>query len=290
MLGAPVPDAATKISNALLDKYPGSAIFLYGSGISVSSSEKPTDILFDYYVIAPDYRRAITNPIERIAARLIPPNVYYFELETEIGVLRSKYALLSLTDFERLVSPSTFHSYFWARFSQPCRLVRARAEWRPRLIAAVRQSIETFLQRSQGLSEHPQDWRTVWLAGMNASYRAELRTEASDRAAKLIENYNDWPERVAEFSLDPNAKKSDGAAFSWRLRAIAGAFLSIARLLKATMTFQGGIDYIAWKVKRHAGVDVSVRPWERHHPFLAAPVVALRYYRLRAAMRHKTEA
>ncbi|HBS35010.1 MAG TPA: hypothetical protein DEA50_08020, partial [Parvularcula sp.] len=79
--------------------------------------------------------------------------------------------------------------------------------------------------------------------------------------------------------------KSAAAAFSWRLRAVLGALLSVVRLLKATMTFRGGIDYIAWKVKRHAGVDVGVRPWERRHPFLAAPVVALRYYRLRAAAR-----
>lgn len=288
VLSAPVPDAATKISRALLDKYPGSAIFLYGSGISVSSSEKPTDILFDYYVIAPDYRSAIRNPIERIAARLMPPNVYYFELETEAGVLRSKYALLSAAAFERLVGPSTFHSYFWARFAQPCRLVSAPAELRPRLIAAVRRSIEVFLRRSQGLVDSPLDWRAVWLAGMNASYRAELRAESSDRAAKLIENYKEWPERVAEFSLDPKAKKSADAAFSWRLRAVLGALLSVVRLLKATMTFRGGIDYIAWKVKRHAGVDVCVKPWERRYPFVAAPIVAIRYYRMRAALRHSS--
>jgi hypothetical protein len=55
--------------------------------------------------------------------------------------------------------------------------------------------------------------------------------------------------------------------------------------LKATTTFDGGIDYIAWKVKRHAGVDVGVKPWERRHPFLSAPIVAMRYYRLRAEVR-----
>lgn len=285
VLGAPVPVAAAQIATALLIKYPGSAIFLYGSGISVSASEKPTDILFDFYVIAPDYRRAMVNPLERLAARFIPPNVYYFELKTEGGVLRSKYALLSIDAFERLVSPATFHSYFWARFAQPCRLVCAPVEWRPRMITAVRQAIETFLQRSQGLSNDPLDWRAVWLAGMNASYRAELRSETSDRAASLIENYKEWPERVAAFSLDPGAKKSTSAAIAWRVRAIAGAFLSIARLLKATTTFNGGLDYIAWKVKRHAGVDVNVRPWERRHPFLSAPIVALRYYRMRAELR-----
>lgn len=285
VLGAVVPSAARKIADALAEKYPGSAIFLYGSGISVSFAETPTDILFDYYVIAPNYRRAINNPIERLAACLLPPNVYYFELESIEGLLRSKYALLSLNAFERLVSSSTFHSYFWARFAQPCRLVSAPDNMRPRLVAAIRRSIETFLQQSQGLADRPQDWREVWLAGLKASYRAELRAESSDRAAKLIESYKEWPERVAEFGLDPVAAKSFHASALWRLRAVAGAFLSVARLLKATTTFNGGIDYIAWKVKRHAGVDVGVKPWERRHPFLAAPIVAMRYYRLRAEAR-----
>ncbi len=236
-------------------------------------------------MITPDYRGAIANPFERIAARALPPNVYYFELESAEGTLRSKFALLSVEAFERLAGPKTFHSYFWARFAQPCRLVSVPEKLRPQMIAAVRRSIETFLRQSQGLAADPLDWREVWLAGLNASYRAELRAETSDRAAKLIENYGEWPQRVASFALDPKAERSFGANLKWRLRAPVGAVLSIARLLKATGTFKGGIDYIAWKVKRHAGVDVCVKPWERRHPFVAAPIVAMRYYRLRAEAR-----
>ncbi len=285
VLSMAAPDAATAIADALAGKYPGSAIFLYGSGISLSAGEKPTDILFDFYVIAPDYRAAIPDLLERVAARALPPNVYYFELETPSGLLRSKYALLSVGAFERLVGKATFHSYFWARFAQPSRLVICPEELTPRMIAAVRRSVETFLQRSKGLAENPGDWREVWLAGLNASYRAELRAETSDRAARLVDAYGEWPKQVAAFGLDPAAKRSARAVIAWRLRAILGAFLSAARLLKATATFRGGLDYIAWKVKRHAGVDVGVKPWERRHPFIAAPIVALRYYRRRAASR-----
>ncbi|MFZ5616798.1 MAG: hypothetical protein ACOZAA_05690 [Pseudomonadota bacterium] len=240
-------------------------------------------------MIAPDYRTAIANPLERLAARLLPPNVYYFELEASEGTLRSKYALLSADAFERLVGPKTLHSYFWARFAQPCRLVNCPDALRVTMTAAVRRAIETFLTRSQGLADDPLDWREVWLAGLNASYRAELRAETSDRAAKLLESYGAWPERVAAFALDLAVKKTAGARLTWRLRSIAGAFLSVARLLKATATFRGGIDYIAWKVKRHAGVDVGVKPWERRHPFVAAPIVALRYYRLRARARNASQ-
>ncbi len=285
VLSAPCPEAALLIADALNLRYPGAAIFLYGSGISVSAGENATDILFDFYVIAPDYRTAVPNLVERLAARAVPPNVYYFELETPAGLLRSKYALLSMAAFERLVSKRTFHSYFWARFAQPCRLVRCPQAQKPRMIAAVKTAIATFLRNSQGLVDNPRDWRAVWLAGMNASYKAELRAESSDRAAKLIENYREWPATVAAFALDPSARRTRRADAAWRLRALMGAYLSIIRLLKATATFRGGLDYIAWKVKRHAGVDVAVRPWERKHPFIAAPLVAARYYRLRAEAR-----
>lgn len=287
VLATPAPVAAMTLAAALAEKYPGAAIFLYGSGISVSADENPADILFDFYVIAPDYRDAIKNAVERLAARAIPPNVYYLEIDAGDGKLRCKYALLSEDAFDRLVGGNTFHSYFWARFAQPCRLVVCPSALRPRMVAAVRRAIETFLQRSQGLADDPQDWRAVWLAGLNASYRAELRAETSDRAAKLIVSYGDWPQTVAAFALDPACGKSSAAALAWRLRALAGALLSIARLLKATTTFRGGLDYIAWKVKRHAGVDVAVKQWERDHPFLAAPIVAARYYRLRAATRRQ---
>jgi len=285
VLTKPAPAPAAFLANMLAARFPGAAIFLYGSGISVSADENPTDILFDFYVIAPSYADAIDDPLERLAARLLPPNVYYFEAESPFGKLRSKYALLSVEAFKRLVGPRTFHSYFWARFAQPSRLILASENVEAEMVGAARTAIETFLRRSQGLSDNPGDWREVWLKGMNASYRAELRAEASDRAEKLIDSYGEWPRRTAAFALRPEVKRNVGSFFAWKARSVAGGFLSVARLLKATMTFQGGIDYIAWKIKRHAGVDVSIKPWERRHPFLAAPVVAARYYRLRRLVR-----
>ena len=119
---------------------------------------------------------------------------------------------------------------------------------------------------------------------MNASYRAELRAEGGGRAEKLVDAYGEWPEMLWRLTQEPPPRGGWGA-FAWRLRAVQGGFLSVARLLKATATFKGGLDYIAWKVKRHAGVDVGVRAWERRHPFFAAPIVAARYYRMRAQAR-----
>jgi hypothetical protein len=284
VLGLPAPEPGRRIAAALAERYPGAAIFLYGSGISVSAGEDPAQILFDFYVIAPDYERAIRGAAERLAAKALPPNVYYIETPSTMGTLRAKYALLSADAFERLVSTKTFHSYFWARFAQPMRLVDCPAELRPRMAGAVATAAETFLSRGKGLAPEGADWRGVWIAAMNASYRAELRAEGRGRAEKLIEAYGDWPRRLADLAMPADAARG-GAWLAWRLRALQGGVLSVARLLKATATFRGGLDYIAWKVQRHAGVDVAVRPWERRHPFIAAPIVAARYYRMRAAAR-----
>ena len=42
------------------------------------------------------------------------------------------------------------------------------------------------------------------------------------------------------------------------------------RLAKASATFAGGVDYIAWKINRHAGTQIEVKPWQRRWPLLAA--------------------
>ena len=41
-------------------------------------------------------------------------------------------------------------------------------------------------------------------------------------------------------------------------------------LAKASFTFVGGVDYIAWKIDRHAGTDIRIKPWQRRWPLLAA--------------------
>ena len=46
--------------------------------------------------------------------------------------------------------------------------------------------------------------------------------------------------------------------------------MSVLRLAKASATFAGGAEYIAWKINRHAGAGIELRPWQRRHPLLAA--------------------
>ena len=53
-------------------------------------------------------------------------------------------------------------------------------------------------------------------------------------------------------------------------RRIEGKLLSVLRLAKASATYAGGADYIAWKINRHAGTSFELKPWQKRHPLLAA--------------------
>lgn len=290
-LAEPAPEPARIIAQALAGGFPGAAVLLYGSGITVSAGDDPAGVLYDYYVIAPSYRECFASRIERIAARLLPPNVYYIEAESEYGLLRAKYAVLSLDHLKKLVGKTTFHSYFWARFAQPMRLVAAPEAMGWQIAAAVREAVLTFVGRARPLAGEPDGWREIWLNGLRASYKSELRAESGGRPEQLLAHIADWAEQTTKLAFG-EMRRGRGAAparlrrllsvLAWRLRAFQGVFLSTARLLKATATFHGGIEYIAWKIERHSGIDLALRDWERRHPFLAAPVVAARYFRLRA--------
>ncbi len=49
--------------------------------------------------------------------------------------------------------------------------------------------------------------------------------------------------------------------------------LALLRLAKASFTFAGGIDYLAWKINRHAGTDIQITAWQRRWPLVAALIL-----------------
>ena len=66
------------------------------------------------------------------------------------------------------------------------------------------------------------------------------------------------------------------------LRRRAGKALSVIRLAKASGTFAGGIDYLAWKINRHAGTNIVVKPWQRRWPLAGALILLPRLLRQKA--------
>ena len=120
---------------------------------------------------------------------------------------------------------------------------------------------------------------SAWANTMAATYGTELRSEGSDRARTIINSEPQWYEETAQavfgdgledtISSQSNRKWARERA-AWKRRRWTGKALSVARLLKATFTFQGGADYLAWKIERHSGVPVKLNWWQRRHPILAA--------------------
>lgn len=46
------------------------------------------------------------------------------------------------------------------------------------------------------------------------------------------------------------------AVLAWRARRVLGKTLNALRLVKAAFTFQDGLSYAAWKIKRHRGIAI----------------------------------
>jgi hypothetical protein len=235
------------------------AVLFYGSCLRERELEGR---MLDFYLIVSDYRAAYRKRWLALANRLVPPNVFYFEH----GGLVAKYAVLSERDFYRLNGPETRSVSVWARFAQPSRLVwAADQQARSRAIEAVARAAPTLLGAAgRRKEEKPLDW---WRRAFSLTYSAELRAERPGRQASVVDADRD---RYVRFTQPAAAAIAEISSAGWRRRRIEGKALSVLRLAKASATFAGGADYIAWKINRHAGTEIALRPWQRRHPLLAA--------------------
>ena len=69
------------------------------------------------------------------------------------------------------------------------------------------------------------------------------------------------------------------ARLAWALRAVVGKIGSVLRLLKGWYTFDGGLDYLVWKLERHSGKRIEVPARVRARPALHIWAFAWRLYR-----------
>ena len=114
----------------------------------------------------------------------------------------------------------------------------------------------------------PGDELQPWRHAFSLTYSAELRAERKGRSGSIVDTDPDRYRRFLQPALaaiEPNASQA-----GWAQRRIEGKFLSVARLAKASLTYSGGAEYIAWKINRHAGTDIQLKPWQKRHPLLAA--------------------
>ena len=238
------------------------AVLFYGSCLREAQLD---GLMLDFYLIVSDYRAAYGKSWLAAANRLIPPNVFPFAHDG----LAAKYAVLSEADFHRLNGPETLNVAVWARFAQPSRLVWAADEVaREKAVAAVARAAPTLLAAAGPRGgEPPLD---LWRRAFALTYGAELRAERQGRAASVVDVDPERYVRFAAPALAEAARIEPRVARGWALRRAQGKALTVIRLAKASATFAGGADYIAWKINRHAGTEISLKPWQRRWPLAAA--------------------
>jgi len=269
-LSQPVDPRVSAMAKAIAQQHGdvSRAVLFYGSCLR---QQQLDGLMLDFYLIVSDYGGAYGKRWLAAANRLIPPNVFYFEHEG----LSAKYAVLSETDFTRFCSADAPDLSVIARFSQPSRLAwvadhaaRIRIELTvaaaPAALAAITLPMLPEDEAGEPLS--------LWRRAFEFTYGTELRAERKERPGSIVERdapfYRKLTKAVLSAESEPD-RVSDGEK-AWKRYRHRGKRAQVMRLAKASFTFAGGADYIAWKINRHAGTDIQLKPWQRRWPLLAA--------------------
>ena len=275
-LAEPVDPRVSAMAGAIAADFPGSAraVLFYGSCLRQSELD---GLMLDFYLIVSDYRDAYRGIWLKVANTLLPPNVFPFAHEG----LAAKYAVLSEADFARLNGPEAGDVSVWARFAQPSRLVWSADDLaRDAAVAAVARAAPTLLSYAAPMAAGS-DPLDIWRAGFALTYASELRAERSDRSGSIVDTE---PARYLRFAAATPVAPAPRAEAAWKRFRRRGKLLTLLRLAKAATTFAGGADYLAWKINRHAGTRIQVRPWQRRWPIVGALILLPRLF-LRGAIR-----
>lgn len=268
-----VAPAATTLVNSIRNRYPNPqairAILLYGSGLWQNDERSGSkDTIWDLYVLVDDFESSGAPVFLRAAGSLMPPNVYYIDQPA-----RCKYALMRLDQFTRGCAGKTLIPQIWARFSQPCRVIYSRDEESLEAVnAALSNAVITFHRKnftSLGLA------RTVWVEGLRSTYASELRSEDTNRPEKIFNASQDSFQERTRLAA-PMVQKLGAQRRAPRLLVKVLYFIQI---MKAALTFKGGVDYALWKVERHSGVKVEATDFQRNYPLIGAWPLLWEVYR-----------
>lgn len=282
-LAVPALPQVQQFAAHIAAQYPGAAraVLFYGSCLR---SEQLEGQMLDFYLIVSDYEAAYGKGWLAKWNRRLPPNVFPFQ---HAGLM-AKVAVLSESDFHDLNRPAASAVSVWARFAQPSRLVWAADDAaRTAAALAISGAAPTLLNAALAFIEREVDVLDLWQSGFRMTYDAELRAERNDRPASVVEfdpdRYNRFGQAALRHTAIANELRGDkvhifpdpqGRIMQERRRWPAlrrrGKLLTVARLTKAAFTYAGGIDYLAWKINRHAGTEITIKPWQRKWPLVAA--------------------
>jgi hypothetical protein len=267
-------------------------ILFYGSCQRAESAEG----ILDVYLLSKSNRAFHPSGIAAGLNWLVPPTIYYYEIHEPEQIVRAKSAVVSEAQFAASCRDETGNASIWARFCQPAVLLRTPDDaTRTRVVTMLVDAVKTAAWWAAHLGPESGTAEDFWVALFTATYSSELRPERSDRARLIYETYPDrydamLPEAWRALGIDfrregerfvplvSDAARSQARA-RWSRRARNGKVLSVVRVLKGTLTFDGGVDYLLWKIERHSGTKIPTTPWQRKHPFLAGPFVLAKMVR-----------
>ena len=271
------------------------AILVYGSWL-----RGKRDTMLDFYVLVEDYH-TLDSAWQGWMCRLLPPNVYHIHHKTDDSdahghAMRAKYALLTLSRFRHAVQHD-FHSYFWARFAQPCEALYVRDENTQAVLTdAFNNASSNFVRRVIPAMGDRFSSGELWTRGLSLTYQCELRTENSNRGESIYAynpaHYDSVTSAFARENpilsgsepADIFCNQSSGfsrrfSSLSWWLRRVQGKLLSVLRLFKAAFTFNEPLEYLLWKIERHSGLYIEPSQRQLRHPLIFSWPLIWKLYR-----------
>jgi hypothetical protein len=294
-LAQPVAPPVAALAKQLAERSAGAAaVLFYGSCLRATT----LDGLLDFYVLVDSLARWHGAGIAALANRVLPPNVFYLETTIDGQPLRAKVAVMTVRQFAARAQPGGIDTTIWARFAQPAALPWVRDEAARRdAITAVVSAVLGAARWAARLGPAQGAANAFWTALFARTYGAELRVETAARSSTITaadeQRYARllplaWSAQHLPFVLKPGLELAPqlglgdrlAIRLGWPLRAALGKPLNFLRLVKNAYTFDGGVDYLIWKIKRHSGHDLVLSAWQRRHPILAAPGVIRRLRKL----------
>lgn len=301
-LARPAPPEAQAFADEIRRRHGRAvaAILFYGSCLRTDNMEG----VLDFYVLVDSYRAVFPSRLFAWLNTLLPPNVFYAEVQLGHTSVRGKYAVISMQDFLSAATPHSLYAVIWGRFCQPALLVYCRdTASQAMVIRACTEATLTMVGRMTALlpagciaSEE------LWQTGFQETYRTELRAEQAETIRNIYvfapERYDTVAdaalhelERCGKLELVPEcagpvrearedarggqvwqvmipAKQRHWQQWDWRLRCPAAKARYALWLLKSAATFRDWLPYVMWKIGRHAGVTLTPTAKQLRHPFL----------------------
>ena len=253
---------------------------------------------YDFFVLTRDYQSfyrrlraggALSRSPTLHAAlnAVLPPSQLSFRTGSEGGFLHAKCAVITLTTLLREASGKRRDHFCIGRLFQPTEILYAESP-------AVREQILDALVNAYSLTY---SWGRPWLPPrfdadaygrtlLRVSLRGEIRAEPAGRAEALWEAQRPEQAPLFRLLLRELAARGDlveadepgryalaravslGERVRWRAYFAWSKVRATIRWFKYVLTFEGWLDYILRKARRHGGEEIVLAPHERRMPLL----------------------